>query len=435
MDCLTNRMIFVRSTSILGFAALAGCGVLATCGGCRPTANPTAPPTAAASEPIRPQLQRVNEQSWPTLVRTQGSLVADEATWVGARVAGRVETVAVEVGDLVDVSTPLVSLEQLEFRLEVDAAKARLGQFRAAVGLKPEQPRDSLDPLESPPVREARAVWDDTQQQVNRMLQLQDRSAISLSELETAQSAAAVAEARYASAVNSVREKLAMIHVAEAELALAEQRLADTIVSAPYAGVIRQRVVAPGSFVQVGDPLVELVRNSVVRYQASVPERYARMISVGRRIWVSVEGRPEPIAAEVTRISPTLDPANRSLMFEADILNPDGNLRSGQFAEATVELDPQAMAIAIPQSAVIRFAGVEKVWRVVDGRAADVVVQLGRRQGSQVEILGGLQPGDVIVVQGSEGKAAPVASPLPPDPAPHTAVEPTAPIPEAGSGT
>ncbi len=391
--------------------------------GCRQSPPAASSSAVVESAAIQPKLLRVGERPWPILVRTQGSLVADEATLVGARVAGRVETVAVEVGDSVDAGASLVSLEQSEFRLEVEAATARLGQFRAAVGLKPDQATDALDPLESPPVREARAVWDDARQQVNRMLQLQDRSAISLSELEQAQSAAAVAETRYASALNSVREKIAMIHVAEAELAQAEQRLNDTIVAAPYAGVIRQKLVAPGSFVQVGDSLVELVRNSVVRYQASVPERHAQKVAIGRRVWVTVEGRTEPIETVVARISPTLDMANRSLMFEADIWNAEGKLRSGQFAEAAIELDPQATALAIPQSAVIRFAGVEKVWRVDAGRAADVIVQLGRRQGDLVEILGGLQSGDVIIADGDQGKAAPVASQPPPEPLPATAAE------------
>ncbi len=279
--------------------------------------------------------------------------------------------------------------------------------------MKPDDSTATVDPVATPPVIEAKAVWDDTVRQVKRLQELKSQRAVSDSEFDQAKSAADVAEARYASAVNSVREKIAEVDVAAADLALARQRLSDATSTAPFDGIVRARLVAPGTYVQVGEPLIELVRNSVLRFRGSLPERYARQMKVGQQLTLHVESLQEPVVAAISRISPSLTENNRSLMFEADVPNATHSLRSGLFAEATLELDPNAQAVVIPQAAVVRFAGIEKVWRVEHGQTQDVVVQLGRQNKTDVEILGGLALGDVIVADGSEGRIATVTSPMP----------------------
>jgi multidrug efflux pump subunit AcrA (membrane-fusion protein) len=100
----------------------------------------------------------------------------------------------------------------------------------------------------------------------------------------------------------------------------------------------------------------------------------------------------------VARIAPLLDEMSRTLMFEADIPNPEGCLRSGLFAEADVVVDEQAQALVVPMTSVREFAGRERVWRVeASGRSRSVSVRTGRRSEGLVEIVSGLSPGDLIV--------------------------------------
>ena len=359
---------------------------------------------------LQAELVKIEPRSWPTIVRTQGSLIADETTTVGAKVAGRVEVVHVDLGDAVRQGDPLVTLDQREFALLATQAEAQLTQSRAAIGLLPEDDIAQADPLKSPPVREAQALWDEARQQGERLRQLVEDKAISASEWEAAQAAERVAEARYASAVNNVRERLALIGVRTAELAVARQRLADIVTPAPFEGVVRSRLVSPGTYVQVGEPLVSLVSTRKLRFRGAVPERYAQSLQLGQQITLRIESIDEPCLVVISRLSPALDEATRSLLFEAELSNPDQRYRSGLFAEAEVVLDPRATALVIPSSAVVRFAGVEKVWRVVEGLAQEQPVQLGRQSADQIEVLSGLSPGDLILHDGREGRVARVIS-------------------------
>ena len=90
-------------------------------------------------------------------------------------------------------------------------------------------------------------------------------------------------------------------------------------------------------------------------------------------------------------------------MFEAAVPNEDGALRSGSFSQADVVLDEQSQAIAIPVSAMVRFAGVQKVWKVVDGKVKEAVVEVGEENKEFVEIRHGLRAGETVLLDGRGG--------------------------------
>ncbi len=355
---------------------------------------------------IKAEVLNVQKCNWPTIVRTQGSLFADEIAVVGAKVAGRVSQVHVELGDTARANAPLATLDQEEFRLQVTQAEAQLLQARAAVGLKPDEPVEHLKPENAPPVREEKALWDEARAKSERWQQLRKQNAVTEADLEQVIAAAEVAAARYASAVNSVNEKIALIGVRSAELSLARQRLNDSVVLTPFDGLVQQRHVAPGSFVQVGQPIATIVRTNPLHFRGMLPERHARKLALGQQVTLQIESISDPRAALVTRISPTLDELSRSLLFEVELDNSDGRLTTGLFAEAAVVLDTSAEAIAVPASAVTEFAGAEKVWKVVDGQTSEQIVFTGKRRDGLIEITGGVNVGDVILWQADKGRIA-----------------------------
>ncbi|HEX5103374.1 MAG TPA: efflux RND transporter periplasmic adaptor subunit, partial [Pirellulaceae bacterium] len=293
-----------------------------------------------------------------------------------------------------------------EFKLQVALAEAQLTQARSALGMKDSDLVDQLNPLGAPPVREARAVLDEAHTRTERLRPLRERNAVTEEVFDAAVAAEQVAEARYTSAYNSVLEKIAQIRVRAAELALAKQRLIDAVILAPFEGFVHQRHVSPGSYVQIGDPVVTLVRTSTLRFQGTLPERHALRLAVGQEVRLAIESIPEPRIAKITRISPVIAEQSRSLMFEAAVDNVDGSLQTGLFAEAEVIVDPQAQSIAIPLSAVVEFAGAEKVWKLVDGIAQEQIVETARRGSDAVEIVSGLEKGDTILLRAAEGRIA-----------------------------
>lgn len=411
-DCRTCRVRThsIARSPVLALLLLIVTLTLAGCGGGPP---PVAEKKAAELPVLQAEVLTVQHQSWPLIVRTQGSLVADEVSVVGVRAAGRVAETPVDLGDQVAAGATLIRLDDAEFELAVVQADAQLVQSRAAVGLKPGDPVEKLDPENAPPVRQERALWNEAIAELERARELLARKALTTAELQQVEAAERVAEARYSAALNSVREKIALIGVRSAELAIARQRLDDALIKAPFAGLIEQRHVAAGSYVKVGDPIVTLVRSSPLRFRGSMPERHARNLQVGQEVRLRIESIEQSRTVRVTRISPALDVRSRGLLFEALVDNADGQLRTGLFAEAEVVLQTDAQALVVPASSVSEFAGAEKVWQVIDGSAREQIVQTGQRRGDLVEITDGLSVGDRILLDASQGQVARI-EPLPP---------------------
>lgn len=409
---LCTRRAAPRRRALLWLGALALGTAWLGAAGCHHAEPADAPAikdaAAKKQEPLKAAVSLVEEQSWPTIVRCQGSLVADDQTTVGARVAGLVQETYVDVGDAVEPGQKLVSLDDREFQLQLAAAEAALLQVRALVGLKPGDPVAQLNPLNAPPVREARATLEETTGRRQRWELLRAQNGVTEEELQTLIAAEKVAEARFASALNSVNSNIAQIAVRSAEVELAKQRIRDSQIVAPFAGFVQQRFVAAGTFVQIGSPLVGIVRIDSLRFRGTVPERLATELEIGQKVHLAIESVAEPVEAKVTRISPALDMASRSLMFEALVDNHDGALRAGLFGEAEVAIDPNARAMVIHESSLVEFAGTQKVWKVVDGSAQEQVVEPGRRSNGLVEIVEGLNPGDQILVNGAVGRVAKV---------------------------
>lgn len=348
---------------------------------------------------------------WPILVRCQGALVADEFTTVSAKVAGRVRSVHFEIGDRVSANSILVELDSEDYQLQAEQADAQLAQARASVGLKPGDPVENLNPDNAPPVREARAIWDESTNGLARIRALVLRDAISDSDLEIAESAEKVASAKYASAQNGVREKIAIIRVQTALKNLAQQRLEETKVYTPMDSQVQSKLISVGTYVQPGQPLLSLLRTSKLRFRSSVPERYAHQIQVGQKVTLQFDMSGQTREAVVSRINAELDAMNRSLGFEVDIDNTDDSLKSGFFGEATIELDAEAKSIALPLASVQRFAGIDKVWKVIDGKVKEQVVLVGATRGSMAEIRSGVKEGEMLFQEASKGKAGSFQAP------------------------
>jgi RND family efflux transporter MFP subunit len=194
---------------------------------------------------------------------------------------------------------------------------------------------------------------------------------------------------------------------ARAQLAAAEARLRsttssfnDTRVLAPVAGVIETRAVAPGEHVARGAQMFTLVRNDILELAGAVPAAQANELRVGQTIRFTAANRT--VIGRVARISPTVDPASRSVTVYVQVPNRDGALRGGTFASGRLVLSSDTSAITIPAAAV-RFTGGTGepfVYRIVNGTLEHAPVRLGYADDTSaiVEVLDGLKVGDKIVI-------------------------------------
>jgi RND family efflux transporter MFP subunit len=353
-------------------------------------------------ESLPPREVRVARAETATLARTvavSGTLAADEQAELGPKVAGRLTTMAVDLGDTVRRGQVLARLSPTDFDLRVRQSQNALEQVRAQLGLPADGSTRTVDPQETALVKQASANLTQARLTRDRMSRLFEQQLIPQQDLDTAEAAFQVAEARHQEAIETARTRQALLGQRQSELEIARQQRTDSIVVAPFDGRIRDRLVSIGDYVAVGQPVVVLVRVNPLRLRLDVPEREAAGIRNGQPVQLTVEGEPEPHTGRVARISPALSEESRTLLVEAEVPNPTGRLRPGSFAKAEIVTQAGEPAVLVPISAVISFAGIEKVLGVEDGKAVEKRVRTGRRSGDRVEILEGAAAGDTVVVE------------------------------------
>ena len=175
---------------------------------------------------------------------------------------------------------------------------------------------------------------------------------------------------------------------------------------APFAGVVGQRFVSLGDYITTTTPLLTLQTVDPQRAVIEVPERHAVRLKLGQTVDFTVAAEPSrTFAARVDFIDPVVQAANRTIMVKGLARNPDRILKPGMFIEARLATATRANAVVLPEDAVQPLRTATVVWVVAGGKASRRVVQLGARSQGIVEVVSGVQPGELVVVGGLERMA------------------------------
>jgi RND family efflux transporter MFP subunit len=349
----------------------------------------------ATSKPF--QVTTVQETPMERAVTVTGALAAYDQVTLSAKVPGHMQKIDVDLGTVVKKSQLIAQLDQQDYRLRLQQAEAAMSQARARLGLSPDGEDDRVDAEQTATVRQARAVLDDAKIKLDRNTGLFKGGVISQAEMDTADSSYKVALSRYQDALEEIRNRQALLVQRRSELAIAKQQLADTSIIAPFDGVVQEKRASVGEYLAASTAVVVMVRVDPLRLRAEVPERDASSIRTGQPVRVTVEGNTNVYTGQIMRLSPTITERNRMLLVEAEVRN-NGTLRPGSFARAEIVSDDKNMAITVPSSAIVTFAGIEKVILVKDGKAVEKPVTTGRHAADRTEILSGVNVGDTIVV-------------------------------------
>src|SRR4249919_2231275 len=301
----------------------------------------------------------VHARPAPNTFETVGSLRSAEAIMLRPEVAGRVQRIHFSDGEQVAAGTLLITLDDELVRAELNEANANLANSRRAY---------------------------------TRAQELAQKQLIARADLDKAQAALGVDQARAASAAT---------------------RMSKAQIRAPFGGMLGMRKVSVGDYVAPGQDLVELVRLDPLEIELRAPEVAMASLAVGQKVLFGVDASPdERFTASVVAISPIVDLGGRSVALRARFDNPDNRLRPGMSARVRIELDDNAKALLVPEQAIVPMGEQKNVYTVVQGKAKLVAVTLGMRRPGLVEVTSGVKDGDEVIVAGIQkiGDGAPVAA-------------------------
>ncbi len=237
-------------------------------------------------------------------------------------------------------------------------------------------------------LRAARARQEDARRTFERLEQLREQRVASSEELDRARS--------------ELDALIAEVEQLAAQVELSKEEVADTRIVAPFDGVVSQRLIDVGNFVQVGDPLARMYQIDPLEIEFRLPERYAGRIEHGLDVHVHVAAfEDEVFIGEVHFVSPVVEEQTRDYLIKAMIENSDGRLRPGFFGDARLVIEERVDRPVVPERALVATRTGYVVFVITDDDVAEMVeVQIGLRQNGYVEIIDGPEIGTRIVETG-----------------------------------
>lgn len=329
-----------------------------------------------------------------------GTMEPNEEVTISNKLDGRLQKVYVDLGDRVQVGQILAKIDDGDYALAMKQVEGSLREAMARLGLDrmPESP-PNLDG--SPAVSRAKADLDNAKANFQRLKALYEEHVISGQEYDDSATKLKLAEASHRAAIDEVRSLWMVVTDREAQANLARKRLQETAILAPLQGLVAKRLVSSGEYVKVGTQLFVLVQSDPIRLRGTVPERFSAEVKLGQAVRAGVDAFPnEVFAGLISRISPAADRVSRAFTVEALIGNKDGRLKAGFFARASILIRVDQDALTVPLGAIVRFAGITKLFVLDHGVAREKEVRTGMRLGDAIEITGGLHKNDRIITSG-----------------------------------
>lgn len=354
--------------------------------------------SAKAVEPISIQIARAESRKVEQSISVTGELQADETVSASFEVAGRVSKIQSDFGQLVKKGAVIAELDPREYQIQVDRARALLAQALARVGLNPTQV--DVTPLTSPSIRQAEAQLADAKSKYEsaaRLIKTGDIANERFVELEKAMQAR---QAALDATKDDLRTLSANVQSLKADLNLAEKRLSDTVVRAPFDGAVTEKMVSPGQYIKENTAVVKLVKSDPLRLRFDVPESATRNVRIGSVLSFTTDAASgQNFTATVRELNPSLNQNSRTLTAEARISNPKWQLKPGTFVQVRLVTARDVEIITVPKKALYNVAGLTKVFAVRDGKAIEYKVPPGMEGSDWMEIpSGSVNAGESVAI-------------------------------------
>ena len=346
--------------------------------------------SASAGARVKTKVVEARAGTWPLIFEAVGTVQAETASTIGAKLLGTVTAVRVQEGDRVRMGDVLVTIDERQVgaqRQQAEAALAEARQMEQAAGAA----RDA-----------AVAGADLATATYNRYQTLLAQESVSRQEFDDVTARFRQAQASFGQSEDMLKAAVQRVRQAEAALTSARVSAADAAVKAPFDGIVTAKMVDAGDLAAPGRPLLSLEKEGGHRVDIRLPEAYVHAVRPGQTAPIRI-GRTlqTPIEGVIDIVAPAADPDSRSFLVKVR-LPSRGDLRSGMFARVEVIVG-ESQLMAIPSSAIVRQGQLTGLFVVTaENTARFRLIRTGRNMGDgMVEVLSGLPDGTRFVVNPS----------------------------------
>lgn len=324
---------------------------------------------------------------------------------IGSQITGTVASVPVLEGQSVTGGQVLVTLESSEAEAAVEQARAAVAQAQTRL----RQLQEVGLPVAQQGLRQAQINRQNSLRQYERTKELRSKGFVGQAQFDDAQRNLDLAESQLRTAELQVRANSrggsevlmakTALDQAQAGLRMALAKRAYMTIKAPVDGTLIARDVETGDVVQPGHKLMVLSPAGRTQLVVQIDEKNLAYLRLGQQALGSADAFPDQrFRAEVRYINPAVDPQRGSVEVKLDVPEPPDYLRQDMTVSVDIEVARRTAAIVAPLAAIRDSAdGSPWVMKVVNGRARKQAVTLGARGRRVVEVVAGLQPGELLI--------------------------------------
>jgi HlyD family secretion protein len=372
----------------------------------------------AEKEPVVPvQVASVNKTTIEHTVSSEAILFPLAQSAIIPRISAPVKTFYVKRGSPVREGQLLAVLENKDLTAAAQDTKGSYDQAQAAYeistasDLPQELQKAELD------VQAAKKLLDAQQKVYDSRQELFQQGALPRKELD--QSGVDLTQARnqyemtqkHLDALmavgkqNTLKSAAGQLESAKGKYMGAQAQLSYSEIRSPINGVITDRPLYPGEMATSGTPLLTVMDVSQVIARAHIPQPGAALLKLGDKATITAPGEEQPVEGKVTVISPALDPNSTTVEVWVQAKNPRRHLKPGTSVHVSMLARTIPDALVIPAASLLTAEDGKTTVMVAgsDGRAHQKEVQVGIRQGDEIQILEGVQAGNRVVVSGAYG--------------------------------
>jgi membrane fusion protein (multidrug efflux system) len=356
-----------------------------------------------------------------------GDVLPNRQTPIFAKTSGYIRAIHADRGQFVRAGAVLVEIEPTEMEAALDQSRAALATAEAGLQVA----RSNLESARANVLNQqallarAQAVLANDRRQAERLTELFDKGLVSAQERDNARTAheasqaivraqeAQVEVARVQVITTGSQVRLAETQIEQQRSAqrIAQMRVDDTRVLAPFGGFVAQRQLEVGAAVSAqaaatsnaSIAILTLQEIDPVKVQIEVPERDVARVRVGNVVRLSSDAYADRrFSGRVTQIVHALDPRTRTMGIEVSIANPENLLKPGMYARVELVLEVRPDALMLPLEVLTGTEGRPTVMVVREGKVATVPVVLGPTQGASVQVVTGLGADAQVILQGKD---------------------------------
>ncbi len=334
------------------------------------------------------ETMKVSAEKTKGLYTVDGTVMANNNAKVATKIMGRIVEIKVKEGDRVKKGQVLAVLDTSDIQQNIKEAKAALeelakGREEALAGL-----------------RAAKAGYEFAKRTYERFKNLYKENAVSKQQLEEIETKMIGAKAQYEAIQAKLKQLDAKEKQVRAKLKFAEIMKGYGIIKAPFDGIVIKKMNDVGDMAAPGMPIFVIGDNDF-RFFAQIDESFVDKVNVGDTFDINIETLGKTVKGTVIEKNSNIDPISRSFSVKMKLSYVEG-LSSGMYGKFYIPTKAEE-EIFIPQSAVVKWGQLNAVYKVdSQGVLHLTFVKLGKKLGDKVQVLSGVEPGDEIVVSGTE---------------------------------